>query len=92
MRLPADHLGMIPHSMQSMELMQPCLLQVVWRFKQLGFNAVRLPFKFTDLEMQPLIIEHQCQVAPAVRPSTAAAAADSTAAADMVACRITNSS
>ena len=35
----------------------------------LGFNAVRLPFRFTDFDLNPLIIQHQCQVAPAVRIS-----------------------
>ena len=47
-------------------------MQVIWRMKQLGFNAVRLPYKFTDLAAKPLIIEHQCQVAPAVRALDAA--------------------
>ncbi|CAK0786597.1 hypothetical protein CVIRNUC_009811 [Coccomyxa viridis] len=35
--------------------------------KQLGFNAVRLPYRFSDfLYLNPLIVEHQCQVAPAL--------------------------
>ena len=38
----------------------------VWRMKQLGFNAIRLPFRFTDFEVNPLQVKHQCQVAPAV--------------------------
>ena len=40
----------------------------IYRMKQLGFNAVRLPYRFSDfLYLNPLIVEHQCQVAPAVR-------------------------
>ena len=33
----------------------------------LGFNAVRLPMRFTEFDLNPLIIKHPCQVAPAVR-------------------------
>lgn len=39
----------------------------IYRMKQLGFNAVRLPYRTSDfLYVAPLIIAHQCQVAPAV--------------------------
>lgn len=38
----------------------------VWRMKQLGFNAIRLPFRFTDFEVDPIPVKHECQVAPAV--------------------------
>lgn len=38
----------------------------VWRMKQLGFNAIRLPFRFTDFEVNPIGVKHQCQVAPSV--------------------------
>lgn len=42
-------------------------LQVVWRMRVLGFNAIRLPMRFTEFDLNPLIIKHPCQVAPAVR-------------------------
>ena len=42
-------------------------LQVVWRMRVLGFNAVRLPFRFAEFDLNPLIIKHPCQVAPEVR-------------------------
>jgi hypothetical protein len=42
----------------------------VWRMKVLGFNAVRLPFKFTDFEIPQIQVKHQCQVAPAVSKSS----------------------
>lgn len=40
----------------------------IYRMKQLGFNAVRLPYRQTDFNepWNPRIIEHECQVAPAV--------------------------
>ncbi|EIE23035.1 glycoside hydrolase [Coccomyxa subellipsoidea C-169] len=38
----------------------------VWRMKQLGFNAIRLPFRFTDFEVDPIPVKHECQVAPAL--------------------------
>ena len=40
----------------------------IYRMKQLGFNAVRLPYRQTDFQepWAPRIIEHECQVAPAV--------------------------
>ncbi len=40
----------------------------IYRMKQLGFNAVRLPYRQADFNepWAPRIIEHQCQVAPAV--------------------------
>lgn len=45
----------------------------VWRMKQLGFNAIRLPFRFTDFEVDPIPVKHECQVAPAVsHPSNSA--------------------
>ncbi len=45
----------------------------VWRMKQLGFNAIRLPFRFTDFEVDPIPVKHECQVAPAVsHPSSSA--------------------
>ncbi|CAL8465539.1 g5075 [Coccomyxa elongata] len=34
----------------------------VWRMKQLGFNAIRLPFRFTDFEVNPIGVKHQCQL------------------------------
>lgn len=40
----------------------------VWRMKQLGFNAIRLPFRFSDFDFGPIPVKHQCQVAPAVSP------------------------
>ncbi len=38
----------------------------VWRMKVLGFNAIRLPFRFSDFETTQKQVKHQCQVAPAV--------------------------
>lgn len=40
----------------------------IYRMKELGFNAVRLPYRQTDFNepWNPRIIEHECQVAPAV--------------------------
>jgi len=38
----------------------------VWRMKQLGFNAIRLPFRFSDFDYGPIPVKHECQVAPAV--------------------------
>lgn len=41
----------------------------IYRMKELGFNAVRLPYRFSDLlATWQDIIEHECQVAPAVSP------------------------
>jgi hypothetical protein len=41
----------------------------IYRMKELGFNAVRLPYRFSDLlATWTDIIEHECQVAPAVSP------------------------
>ena len=41
----------------------------IYRMKQLGFNAVRLPYRQSDFHepWNPRIIQHECQVAPAVR-------------------------
>src|SRR5947208_543484 len=36
---------------------------VVYRMKLLGFNAVRLPFSFTDLELPPRNYAQNCTVA-----------------------------
>ena len=40
----------------------------IYRMKQLGFNAVRLPYRQEDFNepWNPRIIQHECQVAPAV--------------------------
>lgn len=37
---------------------------IVWRLKLLGFNAVRLPFTFDDLNLKPVDKAIQCKVTP----------------------------
>lgn len=36
---------------------------IVWRIKLLGFNAIRLPFTFDDLQLRPVNKSIQCKVA-----------------------------